>query len=1115
MEAENPLPLYSRNTDFFKGMQTLKIHTGILMLLFPLFFISNLQSANTFPSTESPLFFTENKGQVRDTQGHPCEQVLYTLRDHGMTIYIYRDGLSYQFEQKEFSDEQFAHGFDMDAAQNMSADQGVYITTHRVDIQFLGANIQASPAAEGMLSFFENYYNIPGFTEGITHVRAFEKVRINNIYPGINWVLYIKNDIVKYEFEVMPGADPSKIQMQVSNADAVTAGEDNYSITTTLGKINDANLFCYEKGTETKIDASFQLDNNIISFSTAQYNADDILIIDPDLIWSTYYGGPGEDAGNAIAIDGDGSIYVTGYTSSSTGMAAAGLAMTYFGGFFDGWLGKFDSLGNRLWVTYYGGTSGDYGTGVCTDPAGHIFIIGFTLSADFLTYGAFQNTYGGSTDGYIAKFNGDGSRDWATFYGGAGYDNCRGIKVDGENNIVVGGYSASAENIAYLGYQNTNSGLEDVFVAKFDQTGNRIWGTYLGGVNDDECRGLTVDGENNIIICGLTESPAAFGHLGYDTIYSKKNDAFISKFNSAGTLLWSTYYGGTLEENANGVVCDDTGNIYTVLQTSSTSGFNCNILNLAKAGGFDALFAKFSPAGSLIWSTYYGGALDDLGKTLCIKNNFLFFSGYANSTDGINLDGFQINNNGMADAFITKLDLDGNLYWSTYFGSTNDEYGRGIVARDINTIYLAGKSFSPTGIGNAGFQMTFGGGPADAFLLKIKDCPTAILSYADADMDGFGNASSVESSCSIPIGYVTDHTDCNDLDINIHPGALETCDLMDDDCNGLIDEDDPEIIGALIWYADLDADGFGDADSTKTACYSPAGYVSDNTDCDDANAAISPAITEVCNAIDDNCNALVDDAVVNPVITPAGPTAVCKPATVLLQGNTGAGFTYQWMKDGGNIAGATNANYTANKSGSYQVKITTTGGCFATSAATVVSVYNTPTANIYAPWGNDLCGYAWLWLYTNYGASYTYQWYKSATPIAGATNINYYPAFTGKYKVTVTNVNGCSKTSSSYTIYKTCREDDQQPVAESLIVYPNPANNFVGVHLDLGNGFAGSAEIVLYNTLGERVIAQSAEIINGTLTTEMDLSGTNASGIYFIRVITGNATFDKQVTIIK
>ncbi len=130
--------------------------------------------------------------------------------------------------------------------------------------------------------------------------------------------------------------------------------------------------------------------------------------------------------------------------------------------------------------------------------------------------------------------------------------------------------------------------------------------------------------------------------------------------------------------------------------------------------------------------------------------------------------------------------------------------------------------------------------------------------YPDADLDGFGGTPST-STCVQPDGYVAADGDCDDTATGVHPGALEICDGVDDDCDALTDEDDPDLIDGTTWYPDADDDGYGDAASGVLACVPLDDSVLDDTDCDDTNAAVRPDAEEVCDTIDNDCDGLVDD----------------------------------------------------------------------------------------------------------------------------------------------------------------------------------------------------------------------------------------------------------------
>jgi hypothetical protein len=142
------------------------------------------------------------------------------------------------------------------------------------------------------------------------------------------------------------------------------------------------------------------------------------------------------------------------------------------------------------------------------------------------------------------------------------------------------------------------------------------------------------------------------------------------------------------------------------------------------------------------------------------------------------------------------------------------------------------------------------------------DLGSATSFYDDDDGDGYGDLADVELACAAPSGTVTDATDCDDGDSAVNPGATEVCNTIDDDCDGDVDDDDAtvDLSTGSTWYDDSDGDGYGDAAASTLACAAPSSTVSDATDCDDSDSAVSPAATEVCNTIDDDCDGDIDDA---------------------------------------------------------------------------------------------------------------------------------------------------------------------------------------------------------------------------------------------------------------
>ena len=230
----------------------------------------------------------------------------------------------------------------------------------------------------------------------------------------------------------------------------------------------------------------------------------------------------------------------------------------------------------------------------------------------------------------------------------------------------------------------------------------------------------------------------------------------------------------------------------------------------------------------------------------------------------------------------------------------------------------------------------------------------------------------------------------------------------------------------ITFYRDADNDTYGSPSVTTAACLLPVGYVTNNTDCNDnpsGGAAIHPGVPDLCNLIDDNCNAVIDENALFPTITPSGNVGMCTNGSIFVSANAGAGITYQWLKNDKNIGGATNQTYLAKVAGTFQVKESNSFGCTATSVGAVAVIWPLPSATI-TPLGNlNICVAGSVVLQANAGSGFQYQWIKGSNNIAGATNQQYTATTTGTYKVIVTTINGCAKTSTGTKVTKSCREE--------------------------------------------------------------------------------------------
>jgi hypothetical protein len=374
-------------------------------------------------------------------------------------------------------------------------------------------------------------------------------------------------------------------------------------------------------------------------------------------VWGSYYGGNGTEYGKSISTDASGNIYLAGETSSSASIASGGHQNTYGGSNNDAFLVKFNSSGIRIWGTYYGGSGSDIGQSLTVDASGNIYLTGVTNSTTGIAFGGHQMNYGTGTDAFLVKFNSNGVRLWGTYYGGSGYDATNFCKTDGLGNIYITGWTNSNNSIAIGGHQNIIGGGNDAFLVKFNSTGVRIWATYYGGNADDGGGSISIDDIGNIYMVGGTSSNNNISSNGFQNNSGGAGDAFIVKFNSSGQRIWGSFLGGSQAESANSCIVDITGNIYLAGRTASTSGIALGgFQNYYGGGTNDAFMSAFNSSGNLLWSSYFGGTGTEYGNSIIMDaTGNIYLSGETSSVAAIASSGYQNNYSGGRDAFLEKF----------------------------------------------------------------------------------------------------------------------------------------------------------------------------------------------------------------------------------------------------------------------------------------------------------------------------------------------------------------------------------------------------------------------------------------------------------------------------
>lgn len=733
---------------------------------------SNLSNWNK--KTKS-LGFTENKGQFKGTDQLPAPYVLFKVESPGLNIWITETGLTYQFIQHEERTENHSN---TKAASKKDGDQEEKKIVHwkRVDMTLKDAQIKKENIlTEDEITQGRVDYYFPHCPDGVFNVRTYSKIRITQIYPGIDWVLYTSTSgSLKYDFVVAPNANPNNIQLLYEGNGSINIQKDQLSFNNDLGKVVEGKLYCYQKNKTNKVESSYMVTtNNKLDYTTGinkpanakaavnttifsqevtiqlgEYDKSDTLIIDPKLVWGTLFGGNSLDGIVSIDTDSENNLLATGYTFSHIDFPVQS-----YGNFFEGnivdesdiFVLKFDSIGQLIWSTYYGGSTIENGSMITTDKANNVWIVAETESDDLPVEDAgtyYEDIFSSSGDIFILKFDKNGNRIWATYYGS---DLAKGFAIEADNygHIWITGETDGSFPTYNTPY-STFGGFQDAFILKFDTAGNRMLASLWGGSEYDGGHSICSDADGNIFITGQTASPN-FPTQNANTFFQQNiaggRDAYLAKFDSTGNPLWSTYFGGNNNDNGYAIETDEMGNIFAIGYTKSDTNFP-----LLNAGTFyqdtlkgtdDTYLVKFDNHGNLLWSTYYGGSDADqmrfydhmaIDKCNNVYVTFRTASPDITTKDMGNCHYYKGNHGGGDDCFIAQFNNDGDLNWATYIGGNGRDQYNPLALQKDNTLIMGGEFINYTistslpllNPGGVTYFEDIPQGADDSFILKFE-----------------------------------------------------------------------------------------------------------------------------------------------------------------------------------------------------------------------------------------------------------------------------------------------------------------------------------------------------------------------------------------------------------
>lgn len=1020
-----------------------------------------ISTATTMPSTVRKVGFLMNKGQWP-------EEVLFMARTPNLNVWITRKGLV----------------FDQFLIQAASATR----EGHVIRAVWKGIDeSRASVVGEGEARARVNYITSQRPEQWSQEVPIYKRVRIRDLYPGIDAVYYIENGNVRYDLDIRPGADLRKVNLAFEGHPSVDVENTTLKVGTRFGQIIMSDLFAYQEGNKAKgVNARFMATGDGVRFDIPDYNSSRHLTIDP-VVYGSYIGGDNEDRVVAIEKMPGGNIAVAGWTWKTSFPENAGEYSSTIQGGQDAYVAIMDpTLSRVLHYTFLGGANDDRAADLDVDAQGNIYVTGETVSTDFpVTSGSVGQMYVGGTDVFVVKLDATATNLLlGTYVGGGKEDIPYAMAVDDQGNIIVCGSTTSAAGFPTTnGYQRTFGGQTDGFLTKIATAGATYrFSTYFGKDGIEYFTDVAVDGTGAIFLTGLTNSttfetfpkPTMWNQnqRPYDRTYNGgASDAIIVKFRANdGGLEFSTYFGGAGDDVGRGVYTDALSRVYAVGETTSndlpaTAGFQ-----QTRAGGKDAFFTIISDDGKeLVGCTYYGGTGDEIvaGCEPDAANGAVIVG--TTTSVGLKVEGAGSSSErkGGVDAFVASVST-AALKFATVFGGSGNDTPTDVVVDANDDYYIGGYTMStdmPSGL--TPFQGGYGGGSTDGFLTK----------YAKGTMDlqvpRGGEAWCIGTNQAISWGVLE--------------GAVDTYTLELSPDNGQTWKELAKNITTktYLWKPDTSLVPGG---QYKIRLWSSRGHLSVSAATFTLNAP--PAITTQPQAV-----------------------SGCEGAEAKLTVDVkGTNVRYQWRRNGGNINGATAATYvipslTAANAGKYDVVVT--GACnpsvtshqvdVAVSAATAITKQpENVTVEKNAPFTLSV---------EASGGGLTYQWKLNGENIsapkgtARQLTVSSAQQFDeGSYTCVVTGTCGTA-TSNAVTVSVTTVGVDEEPaVAASAVrlLGPTPASDVVRIQCTFRTSSAATLRIV--DERGRVVsVADLGNVDAGLRTLDIPV-GELGSGVYLFEI---------------
>lgn len=677
------------------------------------FLVSAIFVMSTLLATNSNLEFVMNKTQWD-------QKVKAKVNIQGGTLWLTNDQLLFSYINIDEVDH-IRHMRDKCDYESINEQ---IINGHALFVSFLNKNTNSRIQLSNEVQAIYNYYIGNDKSKWSSNVKAFQKVNYQNIYDNIDLHIYSEEDNLKYDYIIRPGGNVSDVQQKYEGQNKIEIKNGNLNILTSINQIKELKPYAYQIVNKQKVEipCNYTLNKDVVSFEIGTYDKSIDLIIDPVLIASVFSGINGSMIwGFTATYDEFGNMYSGGEAFGSGLPATPGaFQVTFGGGGLDMALNKFNPDATiKYYSTYIGGSGSEYPHSTIVDYDNNLVVMGGTSSTDFpTTTGCFQNTNasnGLSHDVAISKFNPDGTALIGSTYVGGSDEDCmnntndinygdnhRGeVNVDINNAVYIVSQTSSSDfPVTTNSFQNTYAGAGDAVVFKMNETlTNMIWGTFLGGLENDAGFRISIKSDLSVIAVGGTGSsdfpvtPGVFqetflGNINATNPWQLNTDGYVSHISSDGTQLLKSSFIGT-DEYDQAYFCDldFEENVYVMGQTEGNFPVTAGTFSEFDGGIFIAKlnddWSAMDVSTTVVPGTSSYGSVSILVPTAFLVDvcDNIYVCGFGGPNYGYSVSSNAFMSNQEDFYFMVLNENAQNMIYASYFGGDNSEHVDGGTSR--------------------------------------------------------------------------------------------------------------------------------------------------------------------------------------------------------------------------------------------------------------------------------------------------------------------------------------------------------------------------------------------------------------------------------------------------